>query len=304
VGGGNNTASGLDATIGGGVNNDASGTCATVGGGSGNTASGLYATIGGGGNTASGDYATVGGGYTNIVSGTYATVGGGQSNRANGDYATVGGGYGNVITSTASYATIGGGVNNRASGPDATVGGGSGNTASGSYATIGGGVSNTASGSYATVPGGYEAVADHWGQMAYAGGRFATNGDAQASLYVMRRTSVGAGWTDLYLDGGSARLIIASGRTMSFDILVVGCTIAGESAGYRIEGVIENVGGTTALVGTPTVTTMGEDEGFWNVQVFADDTNDALQVRARGGFGDTVRWVATVRTAEVAWLAW
>jgi len=78
-----------------------------VGGGGDNTASGVHATVGGGyADTASNAYATVGGGYNNTASNTYATVGGGVQNTASGDRATVGGGYLNSSAGTYSF-TVG-----------------------------------------------------------------------------------------------------------------------------------------------------------------------------------------------------
>jgi len=140
--------------------------------------------------------------------------------------------------------------------------------------------------------------------MAYASGSFsALNvGDAQTGLYVLRLTTSDASTHTLYLDGDLAteRLTISSGRTLTFDVLIVGRTQAGESAGYHIEGVIENVGGTTSFIGTPTVTVLGEDDNAWNAGVQADDTNNALSIQVKGN-GENIRWVATVRTAEVAW---
>jgi hypothetical protein len=329
VGGGSyNTASGNYATVSGGFTDSAAGDYATVGGGQVNTAGGDHATVSGGqSNTASGDYATVGGGNQNsanhygatvgggelnTIGGVNATIAGGSSNNASGG-ATVGGGFDNTAsgifvtvgggednTASGAYATVGGGERNTASGERATVSGGQSNTASGAYATVGGGYLNTASGDRATIPGGYRAAAPHYGEMAYASGQFSARGDAQTSLYVMRNTSSGTDWTDLFLDGTGANLTIAVSRTVTFDILVVGSTQAGESAGYQVYGVVENAGGTTALIATPAVTPLGEDDADWDVQVVADDTNDVLLVQVRGN-GESVRWVATVRTVEVTW---
>ena len=247
------------------------------------------ATIGGGGgsgvaNTATAMLGTVGGGADNTASGVAATVGGGASNTASGEYATVGGG--GVLM-----------AGHTASGNWATVSGGGSNTASGNGATVGGGLSNIASGDYATVPGGNGAQASLCGQMAYASGYFGDAGDAQASLYVLRNYTGDATPTELYLDGSSQRLTVASGRTMTFDILVVARSSQDDSAGYRIVGVIENDGGTTSFIGIPTVTELGEDVD-WTVVVEADDANDALVIKVTG-YIYTVRWVATVRTAEV-----
>jgi hypothetical protein len=180
------------------------------------------------------------------------------------------------------------------------VGGGSSNKASNVFATVGGGYYNEATNYATTVPGGIYAKASLLGQMAYASGRFANTGDAQFSLYVMRRSiSNHTTWENLYLDGVDDLLTIPSGRTLAFDILVVGRSDGGESAGYRIYGVIENVGGTTSFIGY-TVTTIGEDVITWDAQAKDDDTNDALLVQVKGA-GENIRWVAVVRTAEVAW---
>lgn len=117
----------------------------------------------------------------------------------------------------------------------------------------------------------------------------------------MRRTSSGTSLNELFLDGDSARLTLEDGRTLTFDALIVGRSSGGESAGYWAYGVIERVGSTTAIVGTATVLTLGEDDTSWSVTVDADDTNEALRIRIQGGTGDAVRWVATVRTAEVSY---
>jgi hypothetical protein len=303
VGGGqDNTASDELATVGGGLANTAGGSCATVGGGRHNIATGAYATVGGGyHNEGSYEYATVGGGYDNNASGAYAIVGGGYSNDASSDYATLAGGRNNTVSGT--YATVGGGDGNSVTNNYATVGGGYYNTVSGFEATVGGGVLNTASGIVSTVPGGYYGAATHYGEMAHASGRFAANGDAQTSVYVMRATSTGSADTDLFLDGVNRRLTVPSGRTLAFDILVVGRSTAGESLGTQIVGLIKNVGGTTTLVDKTALWLFTDHvrvDWGWGAYVRADDENDALSVFAYGE-GETIRWVARVQTVEVSW---
>lgn len=299
-GGNNNSASNLYATVGGGTSNTASSTTSTVGGGNGNTASNSNSTIGGGiNNTAGGDGSTIAGGRLNSASSLYTTVSGGYSNTVTGQYGNIGGG----LTNTASGgdSTVGGGQTNNAGGDYASIGGGIGNTASGHYSTISGGNSNTASGYQSTVPGGEDAVASHYGEMAFASGRFGSFGDAQASTYVLRNNTSTVTPTEIYLDGNSAsqRLTVASGRTLVFDILVVGRRDSnGNSAGYSFVGVIENVGGTTTALGV-VKTVITEDDATWDVNVTADNTNDSLKITVTGPSG-TVRWVAVVHTAEVA----
>lgn len=321
-GGTRNTVSSQVATVGGGKDNTASGWAATVGGGAENVASGLAATVGGGGayreltlypNVASGTGSTVSGGQGNQASGDNATVAGGHRNSAAGNFAVVGGGTGNQADgnksfigagdeneTTALLAVIGGGHLNVA-GDRATVGGGTQNRAEGIHATVGGGYSNIAIGEKSTTPGGSGARAQLYGQMAYASGFFANPGDAQSSVYVLRGQTNDATPRDLFLDGVGQYLIIPSGRAFSFDILVVGNTQNGISAGYRIQGIIENNSGAVSFVGQPTTTILGEDDGDWEAGIVADNTADALIVRVTGKAGQTIRWVATVRTAEVGW---
>jgi len=240
------------------------------------TAGVVGATIGGGGNL-------------NRVTDNYSTVGGGAGNRAGNNAGTV---------TDAPFATVGGGGYNIASSDGATVGGGSGNAASGTSAMVGGGFENAAIGDYATIPGGYQAGAAHYGQLAYASGMFANPGDAQLSLYVLRNTTNSSAWTPLYLDGSSAQITIAPGRTVAFEILVAARNDGIHSAGYRFQGVVENTGGGAVLL-SATGVTIYEDVGIWDARVIASGSN--LVVEVLGSVATTVRWVAVVRTAEVGW---
>jgi hypothetical protein len=167
-------------------------------------------------------------------------------------------------------------------------------------ATVGGGWSNTANDWYATVPGGTQANASHYGEMAYATGAFSALGDAQTSLYVLRRTTPDDTPAEMFLDGASQRLTVATDRVVTFDILVVARDAQGNSAGYSAQGVIENWGGATAFVGTPTVTTLGEIVASWDVTLDDDDANDALVIQVEGSAIWDTRWVAVVRTVEVS----
>lgn len=253
----------------------------TVGGGGGATADG---------NRVGGDYATVGGGRGNVAGGELsvddfpdATVRGGELNGA-----------------LQAGATVGGGSSNLSSGPSATVAGGATNQALALGSTVGGGSQNTASASYATVPGGEDAVASLWGQMAFSSGGFAPQaGDAQASLYVVRRLTLNNTPLELRLDGDLAALTVAPGRALAFRALIAARSDTGDSAGYLATGTIANVGGTTSFVGTPTVTALGEDDSAWNLFLLADDIDDVLSIRGLGRPATTVRWVGTVETVEV-----
>jgi hypothetical protein len=50
-----------------------------------------------------------------------------------------------------------------------------------------------------------------------------------------------------------------------------------------------------------TKTTLGEDDPVWDVDVVADNVNDALVIKGFSNTSsDTIRFVATVRTVEVS----
>lgn len=236
-----------------------------------------------------------------------ATIAGGgleeAPNRILSNYATVGGGIRNQAGegSPGFGQTVAGGAQNQALGHGSTIGGGRENSTTAEIATVGGGMWNDAEADFSTIPGGQGARAALHGQMAYAAGSFGTAGMAQHSLYVLRKRTTDASLQTLALDGFNGRLTISDGRSLTFNALVVARSDTGQSGGASIMGVIENHGGTTSMIGTPVVLPLGSDDPSWSATVTADDANDSLNFEVRGASGTTIRWVATVRTAEVSW---
>jgi hypothetical protein len=259
--------------------------------------------------------ATIAGGIFNRIAGLSTTIGGGYQNtiQTNGESATIGGGEGNTIQADGYFSTIGGGDGNtiQMDAKGSTIGGGDQNTIQigAMFSTIGGGGWNTIESNawmFATIPGGYDAVARSYGQQAYASGAFASagGGSAQASVYVLRGVTTNASPTEIFLDGnasgsGSARMNLPASGLWAFDILIVaGRTDVKQDAGYQIKGIIGNVAGVTLLKGL-NKTVLWEDDASWDVSVEADSTHQALVIKATGGSGQTIRWVANVRTVEV-----
>jgi hypothetical protein len=133
-----------------------------------------------------------------------------------------------------------------------------------------------------------------------AGTSFASYGDAQSSIYVLRGTSSGTGYTEL-LGAAGQRLVLPSNSMWTFRALVSGRSSAGEAAGYIFRGFIQNDNGTTWMREVANKEDIMEADSTWDVDVVANDTYNTLAISARGGTGDTVRWVAVVYTAEVKW---
>jgi hypothetical protein len=230
-----------------------------------------------------------------VASGLYSVISGGAVNTASGLSSTIGGGWNHTISSN--YATIPGGYYNQITTND--------------YATIGGGAESQATGKYSTIPGGRSALADKYGQLVHASGGFGEGGygDAQGTVQFVTRKSVTHStnaWHELFLDEAAQRMTIATDIVWTFDVLVVGTTQGcTKSFGFRIEGTIENDGGTTTLLNSTVTTIYDADDVSFDARAVADDANDALiiEVRDSDGGGDTVRWVATTRTAEVTYPA-
>lgn len=275
---------------------------------------GVYgAAIGGGGaegypNQVSDHYGTVAGGFGNqagnlddtLDNASYAAVGGGENNIASADHALVAGGKNNIAGG--SYAFIGAGNNNTAENAYTTVGGGASNNAAGIGAFVGGGEDNTAHGDYSTITGGQDAKTSLFGQTSNASGSFSESGDAQTSTFILRNITTNATPTELFLDGVSERLTLPENQSMAFEMYIVARRdINIQSAGYFFRGLIKNDGGTTSFVPSITMHELGEDNPTWDVTLLASDNHDAIIIQVSGAENANIRWVATVRTVEVAW---
>jgi hypothetical protein len=148
---------------------------------------------------------------------------------------------------------------------------------------------------------GREAKADQESMVAMGGGKFAANGDAQAVKLIARIATTDATATELKLNALS-RLVVPDQTTWAFAGVVTArrTDADNESAGYQISGVIDrNTGnGTVALVGTPTVTVLGEDNGAWDVAVTADTGYGSLKIAVTGESGKAIQWVAAIDIAS------
>ena len=294
-----------------------------------------YSAIGGGnGNGIDKSYnSAIGGGDGNLIQfvSVRSAIGGGTGNRIDNvsGYSAIGGGGGNRIDHSSDNSAIGGGANNRIdnSSFQSAIGGGNSNRIdndsnygaiagggnnridnSSPKGAIGGGHSNViTNAAYATIPGGYLASATQFGQQAYAAGGFNDEvGTAQASLYVLRNNTTNATTTTLFLDGISNEIQLPVGRAMLFDIQLIGESDstgpAHDMAAYKFQGAFNRYSPTSASLGQ-TKTVLYEDAGatFWDASLEKVDASGTLRLRVTGNTGRNIRWVAVVRTTEVAW---
>jgi hypothetical protein len=135
------------------------------------------------------------------------------------------------------------------------VGGGGSNTASGDNSFIGAGTNNAASGKFSSIVGGAYAVADKYGQRAFASSTFVNPGEAQQSDFIWRITTSDATAGVEMLDGdlgGLQRAVMASGKSWAFDIIPdcpgsSGCGYCMWTAKGLIHHYLNTVGMTNAV---------------------------------------------------------
>lgn len=164
------------------------------------------------------------------------------------------------------------------------------------------GPASTVNGDHATAFG-PNSLADRYGMRAFAAGYFtyAQKGEAQSVGFTLRNRTVDATATELYLNGGSVRLTIPSGKILHATVHLIGSKSDGSAiAIYQRQVAIANVGGTTSLVGA--VNTIGSDTAAGtSLSITADNTNDSLKIEVTGIAAETWRWVASVSGSELAY---
>jgi hypothetical protein len=264
--------------------------------------------VGGGNNQATGSYSFIGGGgdagtaaNRNVASGAWSAVVGGLKNTASGLASFVAGG--------GTYDGANGG-GNTASGIASFVANGWANNASGN-ASCAIGVGMNTNGDYSTGFGYYGTTRAINGYITFAANiaPIAANSN-QAGLLVLGKQTTNATATVLTSDSNAAsgtnQVILPNNSAYYFKgAVIAGVTGAGDTKGWSIEGVIKRGAGvgTTALVGTPTVTSMYADLGAatWAVTATADTTNGGLKITVTGQASTTIRWVCELDTTEMTY---
>jgi hypothetical protein len=265
--------------------------------------------VGGGNNQATGSYSFIGGGGD---AGTAA-----NRNVASGDWSVVGGGIANQATGLGSVV-VGGGVDaggvsaNIASGVLSTIVGGQNNQASGRGSFIGGGYANRATGVVSSVLGGtYGTTRGITANMVFAPVNSAiasATGVSQTALLILAKQTTDATATVLVSDNNSAgtsnQIILPNNSAYYFKgSVIANVTGGGNTKAWAIEGAIKRGANaaSTALVGTPTVTSAYADAGAstWAITATADTTNGGLAITFTGQASTTIRVVAKLETTEV-----
>jgi len=280
--------------------------------------------VGGGNNQATGSYSFIGGGgdagtasNRNVASGDWSVVCGGRNNTASGNGAFIGGGgvfsgvsFANNATGAASVLV--GGISNTSSGQASVVVGGFANNCSNTYSFIGGGSINVGNSAVSAIMGGsYGTTRSIIGNHVFPACDApiaASSGVSQSALLVLGVQTTDATATALRSNTAAAgttnQVILPNNSAYFFTGEVIsGVTGGGDTKGFTIEGVIKRGANaaSTALVGTPTVTSTYADAGAsaWAIAVTADTTNGGLRVTFTGQAATTIRTVCQIRTTEM-----
>ena len=150
------------------------------------------------------------------------------------------------------------------------------------------------------------ALSTLYGQRSYANGSFSHPGDAQFSTFVLRAETTDDTPTELFLDGtaGTEQLVISANSVVTFSITVAARQLSdsGIGAGYSFTGVAikDSTNASTAFIGTPSKTVIGETIEGWDIELLVDTTSGCLRLVVTGTDSNVIHWVATVQTTEVA----
>lgn len=241
---------------------------------------------------ASGGGSVISGGSGNTASGAFSTVSGGNANTAGVQYSTVGGGYNNAISSGTGYSVISGGQSNTVTGGNSVVVGGQSNQAAGTYSTVIGGLYGTDRGlSCRMVFGGNSSLGST--QIATQVLTYITTNATPAVLTALGGAPSSTNVSVLPDNSVYAvKAHISARNTSSNDVAVWEITAAAKRGG----GVA-----TTAIVGVPVITRIAADTNAstWGVELIADTTLGAVEVRVTGAATTNIKWVCKLDTVEV-----
>lgn len=139
--------------------------------------------------------------------------------------------------------------------------------------------------------------------MMFAGGRFASSGDAQSGRYLMRTITTSNVEMEAFIDGvtGNKRLVLPDDSVWTFTAHVTAKDSGTGKAGFKFEGVVYRDAGVSsiAFLGKPTTSILARSDQSWSARISADPARGSLSFKFTGAVGKTIRWLVHVETLEV-----
>jgi hypothetical protein len=150
---------------------------------------------------------------------------------------------------------------------------------------------------------GLQSKTNERGKFAYASGQFSAKGDAQGGTFILRSDTTDATAEALTTNNSTAastnQIVAANDTCITFSGTVVAMQNGAQSYGsWEVRGLLVNDGGTTTL---PVFNISEIGSSGWKVNLYADNTNNALKVQVTGVAATNIRWVAHIATSEVTY---
>lgn len=237
-----------------------------------------------------------------IASGVSSTIIGGRENTASGNQSAIISGQNVTCSGFRSLAIGGSNISITASGGICIAGTGSGTVAGENSIVIGSG-GETTSNAFNSVCFS-EAISDRPYMTAKRLGSGQFTGRSQSIEFGLRAKTTSATPKEM-----EATTTVNNKFSIPNNVAVFGtieiCAIeeanATEAAHYIRKFAIQNLGGTTQLIGTVTsIGTDYESDSGYDVSITADNTNDLLKVEVTGDSSKTLRWLAVIKAIEIA----
>ena len=169
------------------------------------------------------------------------------------------------------------------------------NTASGS-GSVAIGASNTSSGSFSTALG-YRGKADRRGEVSLSTNYFSTAGDSRCCMFHELDTlTMSSSWQSI--DGGTGGITFENDTVACGQVIIVGSiTGAGTCAGYIIDFLAKNDGGTYSVVAQADQPVIHESDSNLNAQVAIDSNKLVAQVTDSSST-NSMKWTAFWKLAQ------
>ena len=292
----NQVASGAYSVIIGGRYNKALGQSSFATGES-NSSNGNYSFSAGQSNTVNGSY-SIGIGLGNSTANDFnAAIG--SNNTCTTEYYTYAFGHGNAISSrgqAVGYANTCSGLNSNSFGKS--------NISSAAGATSIGDT-NTANGQYSLALGFRSHVFGVYGRQTYASGNESTDGDAQASKFILRERTTGNTATTITSDSNAAgtanQVILSNNSAYAFEGKIIGKQSGSTNAAvWKVEGlIVRGANAASTVLTASTITLFSNLPGWGTPTLAADTTNGGLRVQVTGLAATNIQWTAIIETTEV-----
>jgi hypothetical protein len=190
-----------------------------------------------------------------------------------------------------------------ASGESSFASGGA--TASGDY-SLAIGPGNIASGRHSVATGTNSHTFGISGRQAHSAGVEATQGDSQASKFILRERTTGNTATTITTDSNAAastnnQVILSNNAAYGFTGTIIGKQSGSTNAVmWKVEGLIARGANAASTVLTTSTVTLVSNAPAWGTPTLAaDTTNGGLRVQVVGAAATNIQWTATIETTEV-----